>query len=128
MQTLTTHGIKISVESHYQALHSEPERSKYIHVYHIRIDNKNAFGVKLLRRHWVITEGDGKKVVVDGDGVIGKKPSIQAGGFHAYTSYCVLGTVIGKMKGHYELVREDTGEALIAVIPEFVLAFPPVLS
>ena len=128
MQTLTTHGIKISVEAQYQALHSEPERSKYIHVYHIRIDNKNRFGVKLLTRHWNITESDGRKVVVEGDGVIGKQPLIQASGFHAYSSYCVLSSVIGKMEGHYVLEREDTGETIHAEIPAFILEFPPLMS
>lgn len=128
MQTLTTQGIRISVEAHYQALHSEPERNKYLHVYHIRIDNKNTFPVKLLTRHWVITEADGRHTTVDGEGVIGEQPAIEAGGFHAYSSYCVLSTEIGRMKGYYTLRREDTQDLIQAVIPAFILDYPPKLN
>lgn len=128
MHTLTTHGIKISVDAHYQALHSVPERDKYLHVYHIRIDNKNTFPVKLLTRHWEITEANGRKTTVDGEGVIGEQPEIEAGGFHVYSSYSVLSTVIGRMMGHYTMKRADTQELIQAGIPAFTLEYPPILN
>ncbi|MDX1409046.1 MAG: ApaG domain, partial [Saprospiraceae bacterium] len=90
MQTLITHGIKISVESFYQPAHSEPHRNRFLHVYNIRIENQNDFTVQLLRRHWYIVEGTGETKEVEGVGVINQQPVIGPGGFHAYSSYSIL--------------------------------------
>ena len=128
MQTLITNGIRISVESFYQPAHSEPHRQRYLHVYNIRIENRNDFPVKLMARRWVITESNGGSKLIEGDGVIGKQPSIDPGNFHAYSSYCILSTEIGKMSGTYVMVREDTGEELEVRIPHFVLVIPSKLN
>ena len=124
MQTHTTHGVRISVEHQYQPAHSEPQRKHYLHVYDISIENRNDFPVQLLRRHWVIIEDSGVRNEVIGDGVIGVQPVIQPGGIHAYSSYCVLTSEIGRMHGTYVMKREDTGEEFDVEIPVFVLALP----
>lgn len=128
MQTLITHGIKISVESFYQPAHSEPHRQRYLHVYNIRIENHNDFEVKLLNRRWLITESNGSSKLVEGEGVIGKQPEIGNGQFHAYSSYSILSTDIGKMSGSYSMVRLDTGEEFEVTIPPFVLVIPAKLN
>lgn len=128
MQTLTTHGVKISVESFYQPAHSEPHRHRYLHVYNVRIENKNDFTVKLLRRHWHIVESTGTVKEVEGAGVINQQPVIGPGGFHAYSSYSILSTDIGKMYGKYQMIRESTGEMFEVDIPGFILATPAKLN
>lgn len=128
MQTLITHGIKISVESFYQPAHSEPHRQRYLHVYNIRIENHNDFDVKLINRRWLITESNGSSKLVEGEGVIGKQPEIGPGNFHAYSSYSILSTEIGKMSGSYSMVRLDTGEEFEVTIPPFVLVIPAKLN
>ncbi len=128
MQTLITHGIKISVESFYQPAHSEPHRQRYLHVYNIRIENHNDFEVKLINRRWLITESNGSSKLVEGEGVIGKQPEIGPGNFHAYSSYSILSTEIGKMSGSYSMVRLDTGEEFEVTIPPFVLVIPAKLN
>ena len=124
MQTLTTHGVKVSVESFYQPAHSEPHRNRFLHVYNIQIDNQNDFSVQLLRRHWYIVESTGIVREVEGVGVINKQPVIDPGRFHAYTSYSILETDLGKMYGTYLMVRADTGEQFEVDIPAFILATP----
>ena len=128
MQTLITNGIRITVESFYQPAHSEPHRKRFLHVYNIRIENRNDFPVKLISRRWIITESNGGSKLVEGDGVIGKQPTIAPSNFHAYSSYCILSTDIGKMSGSYIMVREDTGEELEVTIPPFVLVIPAKLN
>lgn len=128
MQTLITNGIRISVESFYQPAHSEPQRQRYLHVYNVRIENRNEFEVKLISRRWIITESNGTSKLVEGEGVIGKQPDISPGSFHAYSSYCILSTEIGKMSGTYSMVRTDTGEELEVTIPPFVLVIPAKLN
>jgi ApaG protein len=128
METLTTNGIRISVEHQYQPAHSEPHRSYFLHVYDIRIENRNSFPVQLLRRHWIITEDSGAKHEVKGDGVIGVQPVIQPGGVHAYSSYCVLNSEIGLMQGSYTMQRTDDSTLFEVRIPGFVLTIPSKLN
>jgi ApaG protein len=128
METLTTHGIRISVEHHYQPAHSEPRRNYFLHVYDISIENRNPYPVQLLRRHWVITEDAGVKNEVIGDGVIGIQPVIQPGGVHAYSSYCVLKTEIGQMQGSYTMQKMDDQTLFEVQIPAFVLTVPAKLN
>lgn len=128
MHTLTTHGIKISVESFYQPSHSEPLRQRFLHVYNIRIENKNPYSVKLLTRHWVIRESTGVEKIVEGDGVIGKQPILDPGGFHQYSSYCILASDHGKMEGRYHMERLDTDDRFDVHIPGFILIVPTKLN
>jgi ApaG protein len=128
METQTTHGIRISVEHQYQPAHSEPQRNHFLHVYDITIENSNPFPVQLLRRHWTIIEDNGIRNEVIGDGVIGVQPTIQPGGLHAYSSYCVLTSEIGTMRGNYVMQRLDDNSLLEVQIPPFVLALPAKLN
>ncbi len=128
METLITHGIKISVEHQYQPSHSEPHRNHFLHVYDISIENRNHFSVQLLRRHWIITEDSGVHNEVIGEGVIGVQPVIQPGGVHVYSSYCVLTTEIGQMQGSYTMLRLDDKTYFEVRIPAFVLTVPAKLN
>ncbi len=128
METLTTNGIRISVEHQYQPSHSEPHRNYFLHVYDISIENRNHYPVQLLRRHWIITEDSGVQNEVKGDGVIGVQPVIQPGGVHVYSSYCVLTTEIGRMQGTYTMLRLDEKTNFDVKIPAFVLTVPAKLN
>ena len=128
MQLLTTHGVQIGVESIFQPGHSFPHRSQYLHVYTVHITNYNEYAVQLISRHWDITEADGTKKVVDGEGVVGEQPVIDSNGSHSYSSFCVLAFPIGMMSGYYNMMRMDTGETFSVAIPEFQLVMPDVLN
>ena len=128
MQLLMTHGVQIGVESMFQPGHSFPHRSQYLHVYTVHITNYNEYPVQLVSRHWDITEADGTKKVVDGEGVVGEQPTIDSNGLHSYSSFCVLAFPIGMMTGFYNMIRLDTGEAFTVDIPEFQLVMPDVLN
>jgi ApaG protein len=128
VQLLTTHGVQIGVESHFQPGHSFPHRSQYLYVYTIHITNYNEYAVQLISRHWDITEGDGTKKSVDGEGVVGEQPVLEPSAIHAYSSFCVLGFPLGLMSGYYNMIRLDTGETFSVDIPEFQLVMPDVLN
>ncbi len=128
METKITHGIRISVEHHYQPAHSEPHRKYYLHVYDITIENRNAYAVQLLRRHWIIDEDSGVRNEVSGEGVIGIQPVIQPGGLHAYSSYCILTSEVGRMRGVYVMQRLDDNTVFEVQIPAFVLVLPGKLN
>ena len=72
-------NITISVETIYLQQDSEPENNKYFFLYTILIRNTGSVGAKLLSRHWIIEDSNGKKQDVQGDGVVGEQPHITPG-------------------------------------------------
>ncbi|CAA0826709.1 Protein EXECUTER 2- chloroplastic [Striga hermonthica] len=56
----TTLGIRVQVRSVYIEGRSQPSKGLYFFAYRIRITNNSDRPVQLLRRHWIITDGNGK--------------------------------------------------------------------
>lgn len=124
MLTLTTRGIRISVETFYNPSHSRPNEHRYVFAYRITIENKSDFTVQLLRRHWTIIDANGNRREVEGEGVVGQQPLIPKGQFHQYVSWANLNTDLGKMFGTYLMERHIDGELFDVEIPEFQLCAP----
>ncbi len=124
METLTTNGIRISVETFYHPDYSQPTEGKVFFAYRITIQNLNDFKVKLLSRFWKITDADGQSRVVIGDGVIGKQPELEPKEMHAYVSGCPLTSGIGKMKGYYIMENLENQGRFQADVPEFRMVAP----
>ena len=124
MNTLTTNGITVSVETFYQHDQSNARIKQYIHAYRVTIENKSDLTVQLLRRHWFIVDSLGARREVEGEGVIGKQPTLSPGESHQYMSYCPLKSDIGKMYGTFLMaIRPDENEFFVR-IPEFKLIAP----
>lgn len=119
--TQLTKGIGISTLVTYRPEHSDPANSYFLFTYRITIVNRNPFEVKLLARHWDVFDSNGKRTVVDGEGVVGEQPVLEPGESFTYESACHLETGIGRMKGHYVMLRSDLGTTFKAAIPEFRL-------
>jgi ApaG protein len=128
MNSTITHGIEISVQTRYYAPQSDPKSNHYFFVYEITITNKSDFTVKLLKRHWDITDGFGVKRMVEGDGVVGETPSIEPGESFAYNSGCDFSTEIGKMSGYYTMQKLVDHSEVNVAIPEFVMVLPAKLN
>lgn len=124
MQSLTTSGVTISVETYYQEDYSNPVLQEFMFAYKIVISNNNTFPIKLLRRNWTIIHGDGTKKFVDGEGVVGLQPVIPSGGSHQYLSGCNLKTELGKMYGTYQMENILTKKLFNVNIPVFTMVFP----
>ena len=78
---------------------------------------------QLRSRHWIITDGNGKREEVRGDGVVGNQPVLRPGEKFEYTSGAVLQTPHGSMQGSYRMVTED-GRQFDAEIAAFALMQP----
>ena len=124
METLTTKGIKVSVESFYQETQSRPLDRKYVFAYRITIENGSRYTVQLLRRHWHIVDSNDQRREVEGEGVIGQQPVLAPGESHQYVSWCPLTSEIGKMYGTYLMVRPEDQRTFDVRIPEFKLIAP----
>ena len=119
-----TEGISIGVECFYQPSQSNPLNSEYIFAYRITIENKSMYPVKLLSRHWHIIDSNGTKREVQGEGVVGRQPTIEPGNSYQYTSAAGLRSDIGKMYGTYLIENLFNKKKLTVIIPEFQLIVP----
>ncbi len=123
--TAVTAGIRVTVECRHI-----PERSRagsWFFAYAVRIANEGSSPATLLRRHWVITDANGREEHVEGPGVVGMQPTIAPGQTHEYSSFCPLPSPLGSMRGSYQMLRPD-GTLFEAAIPEFALAVPDALN
>ena len=102
-------------------------------MYTITISNSNNCVVRLLSRHWIITDSNGDKLEIRGEGVVGKKPYIFPGKAFRYTSGVSIKTEIGMMVGSYFMTdrydEPDDGSSSIfeVPIPAFSIHMPNVL-
>ena len=119
----TTRAITITVEPYYLDEQSEPSEGHFVWAYHVRIENNGGKTVKLMTRHWRITDSLGNVQEVRGDGVIGEQPVLTPGETFEYTSGTPLGTPSGIMAGSYRMETDD-GKSFDAVIPAFSLDSP----
>ncbi len=120
------HDIRIEVETAYLKEQSLPAEHRFVFAYTITIRNEGPSAAKLLTRHWIITDGEGKVQEVRGSGVVGEQPHLQPGESFRYTSGTVLETPVGSMQGSYQMIDDD-GEAFDAEIPPFTLSRPHML-
>jgi len=118
-----TDGITVRVAVNFLPEQSRIEAGKWFWVYHIRIENHSDQTVRLVTRHWRITDGTGAVSLVEGDGVVGEQPVLKPGQSHDYVSGCPLTTPQGSMEGYYTFERAD-GSSQRAAIPFFPLAAP----
>lgn len=121
--TATSQGIRITVRPSFWAERSHPENGQFAFMYSVEIVNTGTTTVQLLSRHWVITDGNAGVEEVQGEGVVGKQPRLNPGEKFEYTSWAMLRTPFGSMRGEYTMLRSDGGR-FEARIPEFALTQP----
>lgn len=124
MVSKLTEGVKVSVESFYQPDYSNPVNGEYMFAYRVTIENSNGFPVKLLRRHWFIFDSNASHREVEGEGVVGVQPQINAGEQYQYISGCNLKTELGKMYGTYLMEDIATKKQFSVNIPVFEMVVP----
>jgi ApaG protein len=122
----SNYEIRIEVVTNYVVDQSEPDIGRYVFAYTITIENLGDLPARLLSRHWVITDANGKVQEVTGDGVVGEQPHLNPGEIFRYSSGAVLETPVGAMQGSYRM-EADNGTNFEAPIPPFTLAVPGVL-
>lgn len=118
--------IRVRVVTDYIDEQSQPEADRYVFGYTITISNDGDVPARLISRHWVITDANGKVQEVSGDGVVGEQPHLKPGEEFRYSSGAVLETPVGAMQGLYRM-KTDNGMNFDAPIPPFTLAVPGLL-
>jgi len=120
------YDLQIGVQSIYVPEQSFPAISRFVFAYTVTIRNEGNVPVRLLSRHWVITDATGKVQEVRGHGVVGEQPYLRPGESFQYTSAALLETSVGSMYGSYHMTADD-GVEFDANIPPFTMSVPHTL-
>ena len=99
-----------------------PPDRPYAFVYSITISNDSQEAVTIRGRKWVITESDGSRFVVEGDGVVGEFPRLTPGEHFSYKSYMTVATD-SFAEGAY-LGVTDEAIPVLTRIPRFNMRVP----
>ena len=118
--------IRVHVDTQYVAHQSVPQERRYVFAYTVTIHNEGDEVAQLISRHWIITDANGEISEVEGEGVVGEKPTLRPGEGFRYTSGAILETPVGSMRGTYHLL-DGRGQPFEAPIGAFTLAVPGVL-
>ena len=127
MSSALTQGILVTVESEYIPERSSVSSRQFAFAYKVRIANQGSKTAQLRSRHWIITDANGDVQEVRGEGVVGAQPVLRPGEEFEYTSWCVIRTPSGSMRGTYQMVTPD-GESFDAEIAPFRLGLPQTLN
>lgn len=127
MSRAVTNGIVVTVKSEYMADRSQPRGRRYAFAYTVNIHNEGADTAQLVSRHWLITDAEGGVQEVRGEGVVGAQPVLKPGESFEYTSWCVIPTPSGSMRGTYRMTKAD-GNGFDAEIASFRLGLPLTLN
>lgn len=120
------YGIDVTAQAFYLPEQSDEDNDQYVFAYSIRIFNTGQVSAKVVSRHWIITDSNNQVQEVRGMGVVGEQPTIKPGASYDYTSGSSLSTMVGTMRGTYQMIADD-GTKFDAAIPEFTLSVPRVL-
>ena len=119
-------GLRVTVDRVvYQPDALAPPDRPHCFVYYITIHNDSNATVTIKGRKWVVTDTEGHRVVVEGDGVVGKFPRLVPGEHFSYNSYHVIGSD-SVAEGAFIGVNEEDGTPVITRIPRFEMRVPKV--
>jgi len=127
MSSALTRGILVTVRSEYIPARSSAQAKQYAFAYTVTIANQGRVTAQLKSRHWIISDAFGAVQEVRGEGVIGAQPVLRPGEAFEYTSWCVIATPSGTMRGTYQMVTSD-GDRFDAEVAPFALAPPQLLN
>ena len=120
------YDIEVNVAARFLDDQSAPRDNRFVFAYTITIRNRGELPARLISRHWIITDANGKVQEVRGDGVVGEQPHLQPGQGFRYSSSAVIETPVGAMHGSYQMLADD-GSHFNAMIAPFRLAKPGML-
>lgn len=128
MVSQITRGIKISVITSFEGTYFKNYKLHFAFSYHITIENHSKDSVQLMTRHWEILDALNNQEIVDGEGVIGKKPVLKPGDNYTYSSGCLLSSPFGAMKGYFNMVNFTSTRNFRVIVPTFKLSAPFALN
>ena len=123
-----TRGIKISVLTSFEGTYFRNYKIHFAFSYEITIENYSKDTVQLNSRHWEIFDSLNNTDIVDGEGVVGRKPVLRPDEKYTYNSGCLLTSPFGAMSGYFNMINLNTAKAFKVIVPSFKLCAPFALN
>ena len=105
---------------------SDAAAGQHAFAYTVSIRNSGDVTAQLIARHWIITDGNGHIEEVRGLAVVGQQPLLKPGETFEYTSWMLLATPHGTMRGTFFCMTEDA-QAFNSPVGEFGLTLASAL-
>lgn len=125
---VVTDGIRIQAAAQFLPQESDPAVNRYVFAYKITMTNIGQRKARLVARHWIILDSEGRREDVRGPGVVGEYPALAHRENYSYISYCPLKTSWGTMEGSYTFERDDGSRFQVRVGRFFLVRSAPPLS
>ncbi|MEZ5405668.1 MAG: ApaG domain [Verrucomicrobiia bacterium] len=117
-------GLYVTVDSVMHIPEADtPSDKPFAFRYDLSIHNKSQETITIQARKWVVTNEQGEKLVVEGDGVVGVNPHLEPGETFSYHSFHLIDTA-SIAEGAYFGITEE-GEKIMTKIPPFTMK-PPI--
>lgn len=100
-----------------------PSDKPFAFRYDLSIHNESSAPLTIQARKWVVTNAQGEKLVVEGDGVVGVTPHLDPGETFSYHSFHLIDTTSTALGAYFGVT--DEGEKVVTKIPPFTME-PPV--
>jgi ApaG protein len=100
-----------------------PSDAPHAFIYFITITNLSPTTVTLKGRRWIIQDKNGHRNVIEGDGIVGKEPTLATGESFSYNSYHMSHCSCAAEGSFHGIDHE--GNAIRVRIPPFAMAIPP---
>ncbi|MDR2463942.1 MAG: ApaG domain [Verrucomicrobiales bacterium] len=91
-------------------------------VYYITIHNNSLRVVTVSGRKWLVVDAQGRRLMVEGDGVVGQFPRLTPGDSFQYNSYHLIASD-STAEGAY-LAKDEDGQDILIRIPQFKMEIP----
>jgi ApaG protein len=116
-------GLHVNVDRvvHMPQLEAPPDRP-HPFVYFITVKNESGVSLTIKGRKWVVTDAEGRCMVVEGDGVVGEFPYLEPHHQFSYNSYHTIGSD-SVAEGAFFGVT-DGGKPIFTRIPRFEMRVP----
>jgi ApaG protein len=125
---VVTDGIRIQAAGQYLPQESDPTVGRFVFAYKITMTNIGQRKARLVARHWIIVDSEGRREDVRGPGVVGDYPQLAPSENYSYISYCPLKTQWGTMEGSYTFERDDGARFHVRIGRFFLVPSAPPLS
>lgn len=117
-------GVVVTVSRvvHFEAGDRLPSGRPHAFVYFITVHNGSDERITLLGRKWIVREEDGRRDVIEGDGIVGKTPTLGPGEHFSYNSFHTT-SGDARAEGSFHGV-DEAGTPVHACIPPFEMHVP----